>query len=862
MPFSSPRLSPRISSGREFVYDYSTFIRLCNGVDHEVKRVHFGDIISFYKDEVLNEKNTLRAYLTAEGFIKSNCWLKPGNPDDFTDCLFRISVKESTSSERNLFAKLDRIFEDGGKKRRRGEIEIDEILERVKFIPDDERQAVLTLVQEVQNEKIQNEYEAERSRGVPVEYGQIIQFKHVKTGKYLARRAHEIAESDSGSNKVNLDPHGSQECWFTLEPRFKVRDGIMKYGDPVVISCCGKHEGQHLQYCQTEVNDASWDGLGVVAHEITAATASHGQVSWKLGLFMAWEEESETFVKAGDIITLFHCETESLLSYDGGPGDGPSGRVALRGSPSGRGSAPSAGCGTEIGEKPRGSGDSMAAAPDTFAALWRLERQEAMVGGTLRIGTLCRLRHIPTGRYLALYPGGHDSSGGEVVMSEGITPRTLLRVVRNGDTPDARLDPPRSDAAGVRWEQQIYLQSAGAYLRAVEAGLGLRGEPRRADLRAMPSFGPQDAFQFRPAPEPATAELGGLSAAVAGLRAYLRMLRLREAAHRGAVARTRFDDRFAAKVLKGLLRALRPDLDTGPPRQTPTRQGRSAGGGERPGGLDPPNLEPDGDGGVRVRQDLFGALQAVDLCVAVAAAAHRRVRASEDNDHHASDGVGGGGHGGGGLSGALSVTPAALNRRSSLTVGAAVVVAVAAAALRAGGETAADRRAADAEPAGKIFCLAHEVLRAAVTRHERNALALLPHLDLLQEQVAARLAAPTEPRGAATSSVPARELPAWTLLVALEGGAGLREAAPASLVEFLLVGLGGAVEHRWLHVALLAALAGGGGHGVRRQQDVVVQRLLRDRKRAHLLFATRAPELGSVKVCARQEVFQGALLGD
>ncbi len=118
---------------------------------------------------------------------------------------------------------------------------------------------------------------------MPVSYGQIIQFQHVKTGKYLARCAHEMVESDSASNKVNLDLHSSWDCWLLVEPRFKKPDEIMKYGDPVVISCNGKQEGQYLQYCRNEARDLAWAGSGYVVHEISS---SHGRMSWKFQRFM------------------------------------------------------------------------------------------------------------------------------------------------------------------------------------------------------------------------------------------------------------------------------------------------------------------------------------------------------------------------------------------------------------------------------------------------------------------------------------------------------------------------------------------------------------------------------------------------
>jgi hypothetical protein len=103
--------------------------------------------------------------------------------------------------------------------------------------------------------------------------------------------------------------------------------------------------------------------------------------------------------------------------------------------------------------------------------------------------------------------------------------------------------------------------------------------------------------------------------------------------------------------------------------------------------------------------------------------------------------------------------------------------------MRVGGEAAAERRAAAAEPAAQLFRLAHRVLQALVGGHEGNATAIGATLDTLQEQVAACLAVPGGGGGAASA---VRQLPARTLLGALEGNAALRvEAAPAALLEFL-----------------------------------------------------------------------------
>jgi hypothetical protein len=59
--------------------------------------------------------------------------------------------------------------------------------------------------------------------GKPVIYGQVVQLQHVRSKKFLTACQRTLAEVDKDCIKLELRTEGSQNSWFSLEPRFKFR---------------------------------------------------------------------------------------------------------------------------------------------------------------------------------------------------------------------------------------------------------------------------------------------------------------------------------------------------------------------------------------------------------------------------------------------------------------------------------------------------------------------------------------------------------------------------------------------------------------------------------------------------------------
>jgi uncharacterized membrane protein YgcG len=75
----------------------------------------------------------------------------------------------------------------------------------------------------------------------PVMYGQVVQLRHVRTGKFLTVQCHdgsvELADIEKECFKVELSAMGSEGSWFSLRPRNKSRTsaGNVYIGDPVLM---------------------------------------------------------------------------------------------------------------------------------------------------------------------------------------------------------------------------------------------------------------------------------------------------------------------------------------------------------------------------------------------------------------------------------------------------------------------------------------------------------------------------------------------------------------------------------------------------------------------------------------------------
>jgi hypothetical protein len=95
---------------------------------------------------------------------------------------------------------------------------------------DDERlKHQKALLRGKENEVRMNETFMHNNTGVVVKLGEIIQLKHVKSGKFVTVKKNELARDERANLKVSLSAEGSTDSWLQILPRFKIH----KEGDRI-----------------------------------------------------------------------------------------------------------------------------------------------------------------------------------------------------------------------------------------------------------------------------------------------------------------------------------------------------------------------------------------------------------------------------------------------------------------------------------------------------------------------------------------------------------------------------------------------------------------------------------------------------
>ena len=246
-------------------------------------------------------------------------------------------------------------------------------------------------MKESQNESQTNTAELKQKKGSQVQYGQIIQLRHLFTGNYISVATDQISK-EGGTQRVEL-AKGSEKVWVEFMPGTKTAKvgDIVRYGDSIVIMSKADQDNNylHASNCsplaaveKVKISDESYSEHRVFMSEVNAGVlATH----WRARLCADHRDlgTKENTVKVGDMFKLYHVNSECHLTVSKRDTN-----VQLM---------------QKLREDPRSVALEVFLSnfQENEAALcWQLERTEEFVGGWANWDGFYRLRHVLTGMYL------------------------------------------------------------------------------------------------------------------------------------------------------------------------------------------------------------------------------------------------------------------------------------------------------------------------------------------------------------------------------------------------------------------------------------------------------------------------------
>eukprot|EP00937_MAST-01D_sp_MAST-1D-sp2_P002362 g2362.t1 len=367
------------------------------------------------------------------------------NPPVFDNCLFQVCMRNRLSASMQMQAVLAK-----HQKQEEAGVELGEEEEEA------QRSFLETLERVKRNEHKLNMQLFADQCGQPVHFGDVIQLRHVKSGRWLTVSPSEVARTERENLRVHLHTEGTTCSWFTVLPSMTVdEEGMVLENMASAILGVTDRTDEFLHYSHEEMIKPV--GVGVPgAFEVNCSLDAS---PLRIISFNSFEPPDSAQLMAGQVVSFLDSDSNTTLYLLS-----ETERGAVADADQHVANQPFfQACGTDHSQMHSGS-------------LWVIERVLHDHGGPLGFGDEYHFRHVNSGKYMsssldplakaALPEAGldapEDDDKGFLFASDVASPFTLGPMARGQSKDVSTMTPVHVAVAEAAWiTNGRWVESAG-----------------------------------------------------------------------------------------------------------------------------------------------------------------------------------------------------------------------------------------------------------------------------------------------------------------------------------------------------------------------------------------------------------------
>jgi hypothetical protein len=289
---------------------------MMDAADHALAELRIGDCITF-QNASANES----FYLEGDGTLDNRLTVS-NPPTSMHECVFEICARTRVAAAEEVERFLGKL--------------VDKPLSSMDQIEREMKKAYLaTLIRVRDKEDEMNKRFMSECVGTPVVYGDVVQLKHVRSGKFLTASDSSVSISEPENFVIYLADSASTLSWFSLNPAKAyntMAEPVINTGEVVISIASAEQEGECVHISRFNFVDPNILKMEAAkalnaSQETYEVNVSLTKQAWRCTLYCKGSEASSPNVQAGDILYFNDPQAKAYLQIAADETDASGARV-------------------------------------------------------------------------------------------------------------------------------------------------------------------------------------------------------------------------------------------------------------------------------------------------------------------------------------------------------------------------------------------------------------------------------------------------------------------------------------------------------------------------------------------------------